>query len=66
MDSSVATSSMSGRDSAREPIGAHVWRISAVVLIGSVMSILDTTIVNVALATLGRELHATLSEIQWV
>ena len=30
------------------------------------MSILDTTIVNVALATLGRELHATISQIQWV
>src|ERR1700760_4345630 len=47
-------------------IDAHVWRISAVVLVGSVMSILDTTIVNVALATLQRELHATISEIQWV
>ena len=30
------------------------------------MSILDTTIVNVALATLGRDLHATLADIQWV
>ena len=30
------------------------------------MSILDTTIVNVALATLGRDLHATISQIQWV
>src|SRR2546429_1988860 len=47
-------------------IDAYVWRISAVVIIGSVMSILDTTIVNVALATLGRELHSTIAEIQWV
>jgi MFS family permease len=30
------------------------------------MSILDTTIVNVALATLGRELHSTIAQIQWV
>src|SRR5436309_1225237 len=30
------------------------------------MSILDTTIVNVALATLGRDLHSTISQIQWV
>lgn len=30
------------------------------------MSILDTTIVNVALATLGRDLHAGISQIQWV
>ncbi|MBV8217217.1 MAG: DHA2 family efflux MFS transporter permease subunit [Solirubrobacterales bacterium] len=47
-------------------ISPQVWRISAVVLIGSVMSILDTTIVNVALATLSHELHSTISEIQWV
>src|SRR6476469_10484585 len=47
-------------------IDAHVWRVSAVVLVGSVMSILDTTIVNVALATLGRELHSTIDQIQWV
>ena len=30
------------------------------------MSILDTTIVNVALDTLGRELHSSIAEIQWV
>jgi EmrB/QacA subfamily drug resistance transporter len=47
-------------------IEAHVWWISAVVLIGSMMSILDTTIVNVALATLGRDLHASVAQIQWV
>ncbi len=47
-------------------IDAYVWRISAVVIVGSIMSILDTTIVNVALATLGRELHSTISSIQWV
>jgi EmrB/QacA subfamily drug resistance transporter len=50
-------------DSRIEP---HVWRIASVVVLGSIMSILDTTIVNVALETLGRDLHATLSEIQWV
>src|SRR5665213_2642871 len=30
------------------------------------MSILDTTIVNVALHTLGRELHSSIANIQWV
>ncbi len=50
----------------QDAISRHVWRISAVVVIGSIMSILDTTIVNVALETLSRELHATISEIQWV
>jgi EmrB/QacA subfamily drug resistance transporter len=51
---------------ATDRIDADVWRISFVVLIGSIMSILDTTIVNVALATLSRELHASIAEIQWV
>jgi EmrB/QacA subfamily drug resistance transporter len=47
-------------------IDPYVWRISFVVILGSIMSILDTTIVNVALATLSRELHSTISQIQWV
>src|SRR6476660_7290572 len=47
-------------------IEAHVWRISFVVVLGSIMSILDTTIVNVALRTLGRDLHANVASIQWV
>jgi EmrB/QacA subfamily drug resistance transporter len=51
---------------ASDRIDAYVWRISAVVIVGSIMSILDTTIVNVALDTLGRELHSTISNIQWV
>jgi EmrB/QacA subfamily drug resistance transporter len=51
---------------ASDRIDAYVWRISAVVVIGSIMSILDTTIVNVALDTLSRELHATIDKIQWV
>jgi len=51
---------------APDRIDAYVWRISAVVIVGSIMSILDTTIVNVALATLGRDLHSSISNIQWV
>ena len=43
-----------------------VRRIAVVVIIGAVMSILDTTIVNVALQTLRIELGASLSTIQWV
>jgi EmrB/QacA subfamily drug resistance transporter len=43
-----------------------VRRIAVVVIIGAVMSILDTTIVNVALETLSIELQAPLSTVQWV
>src|SRR3954453_18337764 len=52
--------------SSSDRIDAYVWRIRAVVIVGSIMSILDTTIVNVALATLGHELHSAVSDIQWV
>jgi EmrB/QacA subfamily drug resistance transporter len=50
----------------RESIDPHVWWIGGVVMLGSIMSILDTTIVNVAVATLGRDLHVSISEVQWV
>src|ERR1700681_4728332 len=47
-------------------IEAHVWKIAFVVVIGSIMSILDTTTVNVALQTLGRDLHKPIADTQWV
>src|SRR5215212_1851001 len=49
-----------------EPLGREVWLVASVVIVGVIMSILDTTIVNVALETLSRELDAPLSTIQWV
>src|SRR3954454_21900169 len=47
-------------------IEPHVWRIAIVVILGAIMSVLDTTIVNVALQTLSRDLHTSLDGIQWV
>ncbi len=47
-------------------IERHVWVISGVVILGMVMSILDTTIVNVALHTLSHDLHSPLAQVQWV
>ncbi|MBO0767501.1 MAG: DHA2 family efflux MFS transporter permease subunit [Solirubrobacterales bacterium] len=49
-----------------DKIPRKVWIISGVAMLGAVMSILDTTIVNVALATLSKEMHSSLSSIQWV
>jgi EmrB/QacA subfamily drug resistance transporter len=40
--------------------------VAAVVLIGAVMSILDTTIVNVAIDRLSIDFNASLTTIQWV
>src|SRR5436190_1217839 len=57
---------MSRAQSNEEPLGREVWIVAAVVVVGVIMSILDTTIVNVALETLSRELDAPLNTIQWV
>jgi EmrB/QacA subfamily drug resistance transporter len=47
-------------------IEPHVWRVAIVVILGAIMSVLDTTIVNVALQTLSVDLHTSLDGIQWV
>jgi EmrB/QacA subfamily drug resistance transporter len=51
---------------ATDRIEGWIWRIAGIVILGSIMSILDTTIVNVALSRLGSELHTTIANIQWV
>jgi len=40
--------------------------VAAVVVLGAVMSILDTTVVNVAIPTLAQEFGTPLTTIQWV
>jgi EmrB/QacA subfamily drug resistance transporter len=47
-------------------IDPTVWKILAVVILGSFLANLDATVVNVSLSTLAMELHSSLSEIQWV
>jgi EmrB/QacA subfamily drug resistance transporter len=49
-----------------EGLTREVYVVAAVVIVGVIMSILDTTIVNVALEVLARELDASLNTIQWV
>jgi EmrB/QacA subfamily drug resistance transporter len=60
----MAQSATGGR--ATDKLDREILIISSVVVIGAIMSILDTTIVNVALATLGHDLHSSLATIQWV
>jgi EmrB/QacA subfamily drug resistance transporter len=57
---------MASARSQRVPLERHVWVVACVVILGMVMSILDTTIVNVALNTLSKDLHSPLSQVQWV
>ncbi len=47
-------------------VDAELRALAIVVVLGTIMSIFDTTIVNVAIDTLGRTFHAPLSTIQWV
>jgi MFS family permease len=47
-------------------LSPEIRRVAVVVILGAIMSILDTTIVNVALETLASDLNAPLATIQWV
>lgn len=57
---------MNSPSTTTDRIERHVWLVAAVVGLGSVMSILAVTIVNVALESLSVELHSPLADIQWV
>jgi EmrB/QacA subfamily drug resistance transporter len=50
----------------RERLDPRVRRIGIVTILGSVMSVLDTMVVNVALDSLSRKLHTDIKTIQWV
>jgi EmrB/QacA subfamily drug resistance transporter len=63
MDSG-GTATAGGDEGSR--IEPYVWRVAGVVVLGTIMSVLDTTIVNVALEALGRDLHTTIDATQWV
>jgi MFS family permease len=47
-------------------LGPDVWKITSVAVAGAFMAQLSTTMANVSLSSLGAELHASLSAIQWV
>src|SRR5215475_3915361 len=44
----------------------EILTLAAVVVLGAIMTILDATIVNVALPTLGQSFGTSISTIQWV
>jgi MFS family permease len=44
----------------------HRWRAFAVLAVSYFMTIVDLTIVNVALPTIGRKLHFSETNLQWV
>jgi EmrB/QacA subfamily drug resistance transporter len=52
--------------SAEVPGQTHRWRAFALVAVAYFMTIVDLTIVNVALPTIGRKLHFAEQDLQWV
>ena len=55
-----------GSAKASEGLDRKLLMISSVVVLGAIMSILDTTVVNVAINTLARDFNTELSTIQWI
>ncbi len=67
MTSRTTSADTGARSEASAPrLDPHVKRVAVVVILGAIMSVLDTTIVNVALHDLSSDLHSSLSGIQWV
>jgi EmrB/QacA subfamily drug resistance transporter len=51
---------------AKDRLDPAIIKLIIVLLVGAVPSLLDTAIVNVAVDTIGRDLHTTVATIQWV
>lgn len=64
-DEGVIHSAPPPASKARPSARAGVWILVATIL-GSSLSFIDGTAVNVALPALQRELHATVADVQWV
>ena len=47
-------------------VPAKVWRLAAVIAFGGVMAGLDTSVANVGLEAIARDLRAELGAVQWV
>jgi EmrB/QacA subfamily drug resistance transporter len=53
-------------DRQHDRLDRHIWLLSSVITVGLLMTIVDTTVVVVAIETLTRSFHANLSSVQWV
>jgi EmrB/QacA subfamily drug resistance transporter len=58
------TRSPAGQSAPNE--GSGRWQLLAVVLLGSFMAVLDTTVVNVALPSIGQGIKASSASLEWV
>jgi EmrB/QacA subfamily drug resistance transporter len=53
-------------EQAGDGLSREILVLAAVVILGTSMTVLDLTIVNVAIPTLGGDLHTSIATIQWV
>jgi EmrB/QacA subfamily drug resistance transporter len=58
--------SVVGEEQAREAVSPQRWWALAVLCLSIVVITIDTTILNVALPSLVRSLHASASQLQWI
>jgi EmrB/QacA subfamily drug resistance transporter len=58
-----ATAPAGGQDTR---LSREILVLSAVVILGTIMTVLDLTIVNIAIPTLVSDLHASIDSVQWV
>jgi EmrB/QacA subfamily drug resistance transporter len=49
-----------------EPVDRATWMVAGTVVLGSVMSVVDTTVVNVALHDLARDFGVSITTVHWV
>src|ERR1700683_4872686 len=66
MNATSPAGQASAANPVRERLDPSVIKLIVVLLLGAIPSLLDTSIVNVAINTIGRDLHTSVSTIQWV
>src|SRR6059058_4406448 len=59
----TTTATTAGRS---EGLSREILVLAGVVILGTIMTVLDLTVVNVAIPTLARDLGASIPSIQWV
>jgi EmrB/QacA subfamily drug resistance transporter len=62
----AASAAPASAPAATDQIDRETWIVAGVVMLGAVMSILDTTVINVAIDRLAIDFNASLTTIQWV
>ncbi len=66
MTGSVQTTSAVEAGTGNDRLTREILVLAGVVILGTIMTVLDLTVVNVAIPTLGSDLGASIPAIQWV